>query len=98
MKARENMSFIERVSDVLEVPGEAMGLPLVTVVGDGRVHIENHRGLLLCGEDKITVECRGMEISVEGEKLEMVVLTEHELLIRGRVGEVRMERKGGQRK
>ena len=98
MRAREDLRFLERVSDVLELPGEAMGLPLVTAAGDGRVLIENHRGILFCGEDRITVRCRNMEISVEGEKLEMAVLTERELLIRGRIGEIKLEKKGGRGK
>ena len=55
-------SFTGTLGERLQIPGEALGELKLSVLGDHRALIENHRGLLHCSEDLLAV--RGMHMSL----------------------------------
>ena len=48
-------SFTGTLGERLQIPGEALGELKLSVLGDHRALIENHRGLLHCSEDLLAV-------------------------------------------
>ena len=86
MKRRKGAELIARTAALFDLPGEpALGVPRVTVTGMNRAHIENHRGLLEYGEERITVNAGGTMIRVRGEGLEVVAMSDLELVVAGTV-------------
>ncbi len=87
MKKKNTMSnIIDKVADVLDLPGEVIGgVPRVTVTGCRRVFIENHRGILEYGENEIDINGGRVVIKVRGEGLRLCSMNDGELLIAGTV-------------
>jgi len=77
---------LEKAAEVFDLPGEALGgVPRVTVTGMSRVHIENHRGLIGYGTEEISVSGGRMIVRVRGRNLELVAMSDMELVASGTV-------------
>ena len=84
MAKREPEKMIKKASDLFDIPGEAAaGVPRVTVTGRESVHVENHRGLLEYGRERISVNTGRYIIRVTGAGLELAAMSDMELLIDG---------------
>jgi sporulation protein YqfC len=83
---------LTRAAELFDLPGEVVaGLPKITMTGDRRIHIENHRGLLEYDAALISVNCGGAILCVYGARLELVSMTAEELLITGAIRRVEFE-------
>lgn len=60
-------------------------LPRVEVIGDRRVMIENHRGILEYSDTTMRVSLAGSELRVTGFDLELRMLTLTEMTIAGTI-------------
>lgn len=84
--------MIERASERLQLPGEIIaGMPLVTITGTRRVHIENHRGIVEYSDDEIVVGISKGRIRIRGAVLSLAAMTSDEMLISGNVIAVEFE-------
>lgn len=83
---KQRIRFAQYVTEGAELPGESVsGQPIVELTGDSRVLIENHSGVSEYTRERIGVRlCYGM-LCVCGEKLELLKMTNHQLVIRGRI-------------
>lgn len=92
MKRKEG--WMERISRDLDITLEPLpGLPLVEITGDRRVLIENHRGVLQYGKDKICIKVKFGQVSVHGCGLELERMTKDGLIICGRIDGVTLLRR-----
>lgn len=75
---------IDRMLIGMRLPGEIPpGLPLVEIVGNGRVLIENQLGVCSYSSCNITVKvCKGF-VQISGEGLELQQMTKRQLVITG---------------
>ena len=81
--------LFERVMLGAELPGEpAPGLPLVEIMGCGRVLIENHLSVLCYSTTEIRVKTRQGYICVCGEEMTLAQMTKHRLIILGTISSV----------
>lgn len=81
--------FIHRASEKLDLPAEIIaGSPRIEVVGNGRIEIENHKGLLEYTEENIDVLTTSMTLRLRGRGLEIRAMNERELLITGELGSI----------
>lgn len=93
MKKKRGGGALSRMTEIFDVPGEAaLGVPRVTVTGDHKVHVENHRGLLEYGAESITVNASGLLLRVRGRGLEISAMSDLELVVTGTVTAVELER------
>ena len=76
-------SAAERAAEFFDIPGEAAGGPRVTITGCSRVQIENHRGILEYGRERICVRCGRVTVRVTGSNLELRAMNRDDLLITG---------------
>lgn len=67
---------------------------IVEIVGQGRVLIENHRGVVAYGNEKILVNVKFGCISICGQNLTMIHMTRDQLVIRGMIHAVNLQRRG----
>ena len=85
----------ERVRQQITRSSEPMpGLPLVEIAGQGRVLIENHRGVCCYGREEIRVKVRFGHISVSGSHLELARMSRETLVITGHIENVTLHREG----
>ena len=74
------------LSDMFELPREVMlDLPRMTLVGNVQIYLENHRGVIAYGEEKIRIGVNNGEIIIKGRNLEIKNLMAEELLIKGKI-------------
>ena len=71
-----------------------LGMPIVELAGDQRVLIENHRGVVEYGAEKISVKVKCGLVCICGLEMELAKMTKEQLVIVGKIGSVTIQRKG----
>ncbi|MGQ9779346.1 MAG: sporulation protein YqfC [Bacillota bacterium] len=75
-----------RLADLLDLPPEVvLALPKLTLVGDARLTLENHRGLIEYGPQIVRVSTDRGEIKIEGAALTIKSILKEEILLAGRI-------------
>ena len=78
--------ILEKVIWGADLPAEAVpGLPLVEIMGEHRVLIENHRGVVGYGCTEICVKVKFGIIKVCGDGLMLSRMTKQQLIISGKI-------------
>lgn len=84
------------LTDMADLPDEAIpGLALVEIAGNRRVLIEHHCGVIGYGKCQICVKVKNGTVSVSGSCLELQRMTKTQIIITGRIEDVRLT--GGER-
>lgn len=79
-------SMLERFMLGADLPGELPpGLPLVELIGERRVLIENHRGVIAYGCNEICVKVQYGLLTVKGCELMLAKMTKDQLVITGKI-------------
>lgn len=87
--------FFEKLAEEVDLPMEQLpGQPVVELAGDRRVLIENHYGVKAYGREKIIVKVKYGCVCVCGCGLELLRMTREQLVIRGRIDGVTLQRRG----
>lgn len=85
----EKVNWMEKLTRQMEKSEEPLpGVPLVEISGQGRVLIENHRGVCGYGGDLICVRVNYGLIAVRGCDLELARMTRQQLVITGKIHSV----------
>lgn len=86
----------ERIrQQVARSPEPVPGLPLIEITGQGRVLIENHRGVCCYGREEIRVRVSYGQISVCGCRLELARMSKQTVVITGRIDSISLHREVG---
>ena len=88
-KRREGL--LTRAARLLDIPGEAAGLPRIEVVGRNELRMENHKGILAYGEEETVISGGGLLVRVRGSGLTLRAMTGEELLLTGEIAAVELE-------
>ncbi len=76
----------KQVSDFLEMPGDIMmDLPKITMVGDIKLYIENHRGIIEYSSAGVRVSVMEGEVSIAGEGLLLRNVLPDEICVEGKI-------------
>lgn len=74
------------LAEKLELPEDALlGAAKLTVTAGRRALIENHRGILEYGGERIVVSTGRGKIILSGRELRLVAMNKNELLVSGRL-------------
>lgn len=85
-KRTEGLSVPERVSACFDLPIEtAVGITRVTIAGNHRVHVENHKGIAEYGDQHIVIHGSRQDIVICGRDLRLRSMSNYELVILGNV-------------
>ncbi len=71
------------------------GRPRVEIIGNTRVVVENHRGIKEYDGKLLRVQCRGCEVLIKGDGLELTALSIDELAVTGTIISVEYNTEGG---
>lgn len=86
-------SVFQRLLDEVDLSEEALPKqPIVELLGDGRVLIENHRGVIQYGSDQIRAQVSFGTVCVVGSNLRLRLMTGEKLVILGRIDGVEIQR------
>lgn len=86
--------FLEHLAENSDLAMEPLpGQPIVEIAGDRRVLIENHLGVKAYGRDKIVVKVKYGAVCICGCGLELMRMTREQLVIRGRIEAVSLQRR-----
>ena len=77
--------LLEKAAQLFDIPGQAVGLPRVEVVGRGELRMENHRGILAYGREEIHISGGRLVVRVRGTGLELRSMNPTQLLITGKI-------------
>lgn len=87
--------FWEQLAQNADMNGECLpGQSLLELLGDNRVLIEHHRGVQEYSRERIGVKMRFGRVIVCGFGLEMIQMTREQLVIRGRIDSIALQRRG----
>lgn len=88
--------FLESLADRAELETEPMpAQPIIEVAGDSRVLVENHGGVRAYSSERILVNVRFGMVCVCGCGLQLMRMTKDQLVIRGRIDSVSLQRRNG---
>lgn len=86
--------FWDRLAESADLPGEALpGQPLLEVVGDRRVLIEQHRGVTEYSRERIGIRVSYGQIVICGCELELTRMCKEQLVITGRIDGITLRRR-----
>lgn len=89
---KRSSRFKERMASSLELPGDlAFSEPVLTVVGQREICIENYRRILEYTETRLQLLTRRGRLAVEGEGLRILYYRGEEMKIGGRIRRILFE-------
>ena len=81
----------EKTARLFDLPADVIaGVPRMEIVGDSEFRMENHKGILSCGENEIHVSGGIYLVKIVGEGLEVRSMTGLELLVTGKIFRVEL--------
>lgn len=93
MMQDRSIKLCRTAAQKLDLPTDrAAGLAVTELIGSGRLSIENHRGIIEYGQEKVAVLALGMTISVCGRGLELAAMNDRSLLLTGEIETVMFEK------
>lgn len=86
--------FLELLADRAELETEPMpAQPIIELAGDRRVLVENHSGVRAYSSERILINVRFGMVCVCGCGLQLIRMTKEQLVIRGRIDSVSLQRR-----
>lgn len=84
MEARRD--WRHRLTSIFDLPGDVvLDLARVTLIGDVQMAIENHRGLVEYGPDRMVVSVPRGCLQITGADLVIGSITPEEIILQGRI-------------
>ncbi|MFW5979780.1 MAG: sporulation protein YqfC [Halanaerobiales bacterium] len=81
-------SLKKSLQSLFDLPEEiVLDYPLIMLVGNSRLFLENHRGLSLYREEKIKIKTKTGFITINGSKLSIEEINSTLILINGEIGD-----------
>lgn len=75
----------EKLADTVDISkDQILGVPLVSMIGDREMTIENYVGILEYSDTVIRIKCKSIIVRIDGKNLELKTMTREFLYITGR--------------
>ncbi|GAB6169643.1 sporulation protein YqfC [Clostridium carnis] len=82
----------EVLSEKLDLPKDVLlNLPKITILGDGEITIENHKGIIAFERSMIKVNTKNIPITIFGENFEILYIGESTIAISGKFKSIAYE-------
>ncbi|MDI6893557.1 MAG: sporulation protein YqfC [Bacillota bacterium] len=86
MPERRRGRLGDRVVEILELPREVVfHAPRLVLIGNLHLSVENHRGVVEFGSDRLVVGVGEGQVAVEGDDLTIVRIGREEMAVTGRI-------------
>ena len=91
----EKKNYIRRIMDVVNLPTEPHpGVPVVEILGNCRVLIERHCGVIAYDENMIEIKTKYGQLNINGCQLQLTQMTKAQLIVSGKIFGVTLCEKG----
>ena len=81
----------EKTAQLFDLPADVIaGVPRMELVGDSEFRMENHKGILSCGDEEIHVSGGIYLVKLSGKELEVRAMTGVELLVTGKIQSIEL--------
>ncbi|HOL50794.1 MAG TPA: YabP/YqfC family sporulation protein [Bacillota bacterium] len=85
MREARSARIKERMSDALGVPKDvALDLPRLSLEGNARLVMENHKGLIEYSADRLCIQTTVGQVSIVGRKLVLRGINRERIVVEGR--------------
>ena len=79
-------SFYRTLTKKLDLPAEPLpGISVAEVWGDGRILIENHKGVIGYSREEVLVKTSCGRMEIRGEGLALSMMSREQLVISGKI-------------
>ena len=86
VSSREDHSLKHRLSELSELPKDVvLGIPMLTMIGQMELNIENYRGIIEYTDSLIRVHTKDGQIRVSGKNLKVDYYTNDEMKVTGHI-------------
>ena len=86
VSSREAHSLKNRLSELSELPKDVvLGIPMLTMIGQMELNIENYRGIIEYTDSLIRVHTKDGQIRVSGRELKVEYYTNDEMKVPGHI-------------
>lgn len=89
----DRRNWLNRLTDGMDLTGEVCFESLVELIGNKRVLIEHHRGILQYQRDCICVKVKFGTVSITGQCLEIYQMSHEKLVISGTIDAISIHRR-----
>ena len=81
-----NQNIKKKLVNTLELPKEIIfNLPLITMVGNEEINIENYKGVIEYSPEKIRINTECGVLKINGEKLSFKQITAENIIVTGTI-------------
>ena len=88
-KNRKREKLSTKMARALEVPAKiAEDTPLLSMVGDREILVENYKGIVEYSEEKVRLRLKNSQLLVEGRGLQLSYITAESLKVAGRIEKI----------
>jgi sporulation protein YqfC len=93
MTGEGNMSkfndFRSKLADELEIPNDALSDNFeLSMHGNKKVIIENHLGLRVYEDNRVTVKTKDQDITIKGSKFKIKEINQYKVIVKGKIKEI----------
>lgn len=82
----DNSTLREKFADTVDISKDKiLGVPLISMIGDREMTIENYVGILEYSDNVLRIKCKSLVVRIDGRKLEIKTMTREFLYITGRI-------------
>lgn len=83
------MKLLKNIPDMLDIPEELIfQIPISIVKSNREIEIENYKGIIEYGEEKIRINTRSGIIKISGEKLTLKQIATEKIIIAGTINKI----------
>lgn len=83
--------FLRHLADRMDLQAEPIpGKPALELLGENRLVVEHHQGILDYSREEILIRVNYGSILVTGENLELSFMSDQQLIITGRIGNLKL--------
>ena len=86
---KESGTFKYRMAEASSMPKDVvLGVPIVTIVGEFEINIENYRGIIEYTDTLIRIKAKSGQIKITGKRLQIEYYTNDDMMITGRIEKI----------
>ncbi|MDI9496654.1 MAG: YabP/YqfC family sporulation protein [Bacillota bacterium] len=81
--------FRSKLADELEIPNDALSDNFeLSMHGNKKVIIENHLGLRVYEDNRVTVKTKDQDITIKGSKFKIKEINQYKVIVKGKIKEI----------
>ena len=86
---KENGTFRYRMAEAACMPKDVvLGVPIVTIIGECEINIENYRGIIEYTDLLIRIKIKNGQIKIIGKRLQIEYYTNDDMRIVGKIDKI----------